>query len=239
MLGTLKTGETRVSWTLRAVLIAGAVAVLALPLVYFGATSGLVADDAVASPPVQPAHEFYPVPTEVEKRILAALKEPTEIEFIETPLSEVVDYLQARHKIQIQMDRTAMADAGADPEGIITLSVKDVRLESALRLLLRPMDQVCLIKDEVLLITTKDVADNELLTRTYPVGDLIDGKDDKAFENLKKAIITTVRKDSWEDTGGMGTVTPVPKSRSVVISQTRDVHDEAELSRPAKRDRIE
>ncbi|MEX0977914.1 MAG: hypothetical protein WDZ48_03630 [Pirellulales bacterium] len=221
MLATLKTGETRVSWTLRGALIAGAVAVLALPLVYLGATSGLVAGDAAPS-----AQEFFPVPTESEKRILDELEKPTTMDFIETPLYDVVAHLKELHTLEIQLDRSAMVDAGADPEALMTSHVKGIKLRSALQLLLRPMDLVHVIRDELLLITTKDVADSELRTRTYPVGDLIDGKDDEAFDNLTKAITTTVRKDSWEDTGGLGTVTAVPKSMSLVISQTVDVHDD-------------
>ena len=41
--------------------------------------------------------------------------------------------------------------------------------------MLRPIDLTYIIRDESLVITTPDVAINELTTRVYPVGDLIDG----------------------------------------------------------------
>ncbi|MEX0977614.1 MAG: STN domain-containing protein, partial [Pirellulales bacterium] len=108
-----------------------------------------------------------------EAKIQKALSEPTKIEVIETPLQEVVTYLKDLHGIEIQLDRTAMADAGADPEEIVTLSVNGISLKSALRLLLRGMDLTYIIRDEVLLITTKDVADAALVPKAYPVGDLV------------------------------------------------------------------
>jgi hypothetical protein len=56
------------------------------------------------------------------------------------------------------------------------------------------------------------------------VGDLAGDND---YELLKKTITTAVRPDAWEvPAGGPGTISPVPKSRSLVISQSREVHDE-------------
>ena len=42
-----------------------------------------------------------------EDAILAALDEPTEIDFIEAPLTDVMDFLKSVHHIPIQLDRPA------------------------------------------------------------------------------------------------------------------------------------
>ena len=43
-----------------------------------------------------------------EKKIQDALKSPTEMSFVETPLSQVIDYLKDYHKIEIQLDRRVL-----------------------------------------------------------------------------------------------------------------------------------
>ena len=48
--------------------------------------------------------------TAVEK-IEAALEQPTSIEFVETPLKDVIDYLKDFHHIEIHLDSAAMKEA--------------------------------------------------------------------------------------------------------------------------------
>jgi hypothetical protein len=108
-----------------------------------------------------------------EAKIREALDDPTKVEVIETPLQDVVTYLKELHAIQIQLDKTAMADAGADPEGIVTLSVNGISLKSALGLLLGPMDLTYIIRDEVLMITTKVAAEKTVELRVYNAGELV------------------------------------------------------------------
>ena len=50
--------------------------------------------------------------TEGEKKIKEALNSPTELDFTETPLQDVVDYLKEQHKIEIQLDTKALDDVG-------------------------------------------------------------------------------------------------------------------------------
>ena len=55
------------------------------------------------------------------------------------------------------------------------------------------------------------------------LGHLIEDKD---YDTLVETITTTVKPQSWDEVGGPGSVSEVPKSKCLVISQTRDVHDE-------------
>jgi hypothetical protein len=61
--------------------------------------------------------------------------------------------------------RTIVDVGGQDSKGIT--------LKNALKLVLAEHDLAYVIKYEVLLITTKDKASNELSTRVYPVADLV------------------------------------------------------------------
>jgi hypothetical protein len=108
-----------------------------------------------------------------EEKITKELSEPTEMEFIETPLQEAVDYLKDRHGIEIQLDSKALEEAGMGNDTPVTRTLKNITLRSALRLLLDTYDLTYVIKDEVLLITTTDVASQELVTKAYPVADLV------------------------------------------------------------------
>jgi len=108
-----------------------------------------------------------------EQKIYAALDEPTEIDFAEQPLSDVVEYLKQRHGIEIQLDDKALADAGAATDTPITRSIKGITLRSALKLLLSDLDLTYVIRNEVLMITSKTEAENMLVTKVYPVGDLV------------------------------------------------------------------
>lgn len=230
MLATLNSTSSRVSWTLRGLIAAGGLAVLALPVVYFSSTGGLLADDADPTKPKaaataakEPAIEFLPAPSPAEEKILAALEEPTAMEFAETPLQTVVHILSDYHGIQIQLDDRSLEDAAIGADTPMDCSVNGVKLKSGLRLLLRNKGLAFIILDEVLLITTPERAATELLTRTYPVGDLIEDED---YDALIETITTTVKPQSWDEVGGAGSVSEVPISKCLVISQTRELHDE-------------
>jgi hypothetical protein len=222
MLATLNRTTSRVSWTLRALVALCAFAVLALPAIYLSTANSVLADDGKESAGKEPAVEFLPALTPTEERILAALEGPTEMDFTETPLQGAVDFLMKFHNINIQLDNRALEDAAIGSDTPITRKVNNVKLKSGLELLLRDLDLTYLIKNEILLITTKDKADTELLTRTYPVGDLVEQKN---AETLIKAITTTVCPPAWDKVGGPGSITYVPSVKGLVISQTRDRHD--------------
>lgn len=108
-----------------------------------------------------------------EKKIDEQLHSPTTLEFIDTPLSEVIEYLKDLHQIEIQLDKKALEELGVAPDTPITKNLKGISLRSALRLMLGEMDLTYLVTDEVLLITSKDRRDNELSTKVYPVADLV------------------------------------------------------------------
>ncbi|MBM4094015.1 MAG: VWA domain-containing protein, partial [Planctomycetes bacterium] len=107
-----------------------------------------------------------------EKRIYDALLEETILEFDEAPLSEVVDYLKTARNIPIVIDKRALDDVGLGTDTPVTISLAGITLRSALKIMLKELDLTYVIRDEVLKITTPEEAENELITKVYPVGDL-------------------------------------------------------------------
>ncbi len=200
---------------------------LAVPFAYLSRSTAVQADDpkpaAQTAAQVEPLIEFLPLPTADEKRIATELEQPTTMDFHETPLQDVVDYLKDLHAIEIQIDHKALTDAGIDPESPATQSLKGVSLRSALHLLLASLELTTIIQDEVLLITSAEKASCMLVTRTYPVGDLVADGD---HADLTDALTGTIKPQTWEEEGGSGRVVPVKSSKSLVISQTQELHDE-------------
>jgi tetratricopeptide (TPR) repeat protein len=110
---------------------------------------------------------------DAERRIRSALDDPTTLDFIETPLSDVIEYWKDLHKIEIQIDQKALDDVGIGTDTPISRTLDGISLRSALRLVLRDLDLTYVIRDEVLMITTPEEAELELSTKVYPVADLV------------------------------------------------------------------
>jgi hypothetical protein len=109
-----------------------------------------------------------------ERKIRAALEEPTTLEFEEESLEDVVQYLQDLHQIPIYVDRRELEDLGITPsEQTVTINLTGISLRSGLRLMLNQLELTYVIQDEVLKITSQELADDLLITKVYPVGDLV------------------------------------------------------------------
>jgi hypothetical protein len=108
-----------------------------------------------------------------EERIYSALNDDTRFDFIETPLDQAIQFLRDAHEIPIELDKKALDQAGVGTDTPITRTLKGVSLRSGLRMLLKDHDLTYTVKDEVLLITTKEEVDANLVTKVYPVGDLV------------------------------------------------------------------
>jgi hypothetical protein len=166
-----------------------------------------------------------------EKAILAALEEKTSLEFLEEPICNVVAHFKEVHRVEIQLDFRALEDVNIGTDTPITKSIQNVTFRSALNLVLRDLDLTWVIRDEVLMITTPEEAELQLITRVYDVGKLVtvqdqDGRQWQDFDSLIRAITPTVAPESWADVGGPGTIAPLEYRGAVVliVRQTHEVH---------------
>jgi RNA polymerase sigma factor (sigma-70 family) len=92
--------------------------------------------------------------SESTQRIETALKMRTEIAFTDTPLTDVVTFLSDYHDIPILIDNEALTEEGIAPDTPITRTLTGTKLESALTLMLAPLQLEYVIKNEVLMVTT-------------------------------------------------------------------------------------
>ncbi|HXT59526.1 MAG TPA: hypothetical protein VN699_12875 [Pirellulales bacterium] len=168
-----------------------------------------------------------------EARIGAALEEDFDLDFAEQPLSDALDALAARHEIQMRIDRKAFQREGINADAPVTCMLRGVTLKAALKRLLDELELTYVIRNEVLLITTKTAADNLLIAKVYPVFDLVVRRPGGSprtpaldFESLIEAITTNLEPTTWDEVGGPGAVNEFTNAGALVISQTAEIHDQ-------------
>jgi CMP-N-acetylneuraminic acid synthetase len=94
----------------------------------------------------------------MEETIQAELKKQTIQEWIKTPLKDVVGVISQQHKIPIKIDVKALQDKNLTPDLKITANSKGTTLRQALQSMLRDTGLTYVVKDGVLMITTRDAA---------------------------------------------------------------------------------
>jgi hypothetical protein len=161
----------------------------------------------------------------IERALNAPIHSPG-LNYADRSLHDVLSHLQDEYGIPIQMDRTALEEAGIEPSSPVTRSLHNISLRSALRLILRNLQLTWIIKDEVLMITTNESAEKDLDTCVYNVHGLVDDSDPKSVKALIDVICSCVATDTWaENGGGHAEVRPLP-SGLLVVSQTAAVQEE-------------
>jgi hypothetical protein len=178
-----------------------------------------------------------------EDRIEAALQQQVSFDFAEEPLKEAIETIKAKTGLPIIIATKKLEEAAINLETPVTVTLRNLTLESFLRNFLRELGLTIIIKDEVIQITTPEDAGSQLITRLYPVLDLVSrrtpvyetnavvtsrtagGKMGLAdYESLMDCITTTIDPDSWDDVGGPGSIAEFDNAGVLIISQTWDVH---------------
>ena len=75
------------------------------------------------------------------------------LEFVDTPLSEVVQFLRDYVFLNVVLDRAELAAAGISTDHPVTIDVQQVPFESALRVLLKQVGLAYSIQDGMVIIT--------------------------------------------------------------------------------------
>lgn len=112
--------------------------------------------------------------SEREIEIERKLKTPVSLKFRERPLSEVIDHLRKLTAVNMHLDQKGLDEEGVSADSPITIDLtQDISLKSALNLILEPLHLSYVIDNEVLKITSEQLRDGVLVTRTYNVADLV------------------------------------------------------------------
>ncbi|MCA9231139.1 MAG: hypothetical protein KDA57_10830 [Planctomycetales bacterium] len=195
--------------------------------------------DPFGSKPARQILAFVDAPESAEARIESVLDEQLKspLEFVETSLLDIVAQLSEEYGIPILFDSVSLNELAISHETEVTINLSGVSLRSALAMILRQPNLenlTTLVENEVLLITTKDRANETLLTKVYRVDDFehfaevpseSSSKSD-CFSPLTSVIVRCVAYDSWKANGtGEGAI-QLMQPGMLVVSQTRSVHQE-------------
>ncbi|MCA9247246.1 MAG: hypothetical protein KDA42_09035 [Planctomycetales bacterium] len=177
------------------------------------------------------ALRLSPFDDETPERIEQKLSEMTHLDFLETPLGEVAEFVAELHHVPVLLDVRALENAGLSTTTPVTIKLKGVSLRSALRLMLRELDLTYHIRDEVLLFSTPEEVCEATTTVLYPVVDILPVGSDtqdipERMEDLIDTIITTVQPSTWDEVGGIGSLAAYPARGVLICSQSDDVHEE-------------
>jgi len=105
-------------------------------------------------------------PKTTREAVLAKLtSQQISIAFENEPLENVVDRLREHSGLNFHID-AKVADSSKLK---VTARLKDVRLISAIRLMLGQLDLAAIYRDGIIVITTREEVDKEVVTRVYDV----------------------------------------------------------------------
>ncbi len=108
------------------------------------------------------------------RRIREALGQEVDYDIPEgSTLEDAVRMIETRHNIPIHIDQRGLEDVNVTLETEMTGWLRGVTLRTALKRMLDNFELAYYIDEEVIVITSRDKAAEHLITKVYPVGDLV------------------------------------------------------------------
>jgi hypothetical protein len=108
-----------------------------------------------------------------DQEIDVALKKPVTFDFTDATLADVVEFIRDFSGVNLVLDRPALQEEGISPDTPVSMRLSGVSLKSALRLVLGQLNLTYIVQNEVLLVTSQVEAQSIVVTRVYPVADLV------------------------------------------------------------------
>ncbi len=128
------------------------------------------AEGKKAASPVQFSRRAAATPAEID----AWLREPVEVMFEDTPLQDAVGFIAQKTGTNIMIDEQALAEEGVAIDEPINRAGQPVAGARLLDRILPPLGLTWIVDDDLVKVTTLIAAEDILVTRTYPVGDLLE-----------------------------------------------------------------
>ena len=157
-----------------------------------------------------------------EQEIRDALGNISTFEFPGNPLTDVIEFIRVTYNIPILFDEVALNEEGISIDEETSLVLSGVPLSSALNLMLEKLDLTYVIKNDVMMITTRFEAEKTLETVIYDVRSM----DIKSPEALADVIVYSTSGPWMSKDGDGGEISFL--NGSVIIRQSGKVHEEIE-----------
>ena len=154
------------------------------------------------------------------QRVRSELQERTELDFVDTSLGEVIDFLKQSHNVNIRIDQSTLEAAGISIDTQVQdISISGVTLHEALDLILEEFELTFLPRGNLLFITTPEKANHIHETHVYRLPKL-----SLPSAALIELITANVTPDLWGGTKGGGRITQL--NDRIVVRQTFRGHEE-------------
>jgi hypothetical protein len=180
--------------------------------------------------------------SEDEKKMLKALSEPIQVEFKNSRLQDVMDYLSNKMNRTIMLDKNALDEGQITYDTPVNFSLKTpVATRTALKYILNQLNLTYVTRDGVIQITNAARAKDLMVTKSYYIGDLVAGVGtfggaaqvgvmiDQAqmAQNVNaviEMIVQATDPTSWQGRGGLGVIGYNIPTQSLIIRQSAEVH---------------
>ena len=175
--------------------------------------------------------------TAKEDAILKILDSTLDAKYEANSLEEVIDHLRKVTKVDIVVDKRALEEAGASYESKVNLKFKS-SVRQILKRILADLNLTYVVKDEAILITSRERANQMTTTKPYYLGDLASATNTRvppyisraiAIQNINNMIIqmtSTIDPQSWKvnNPDAVGIIAFDPNTMSIVIKQAAEIH---------------
>lgn len=131
----------------------------------------------------------------------ASLAVSTTVDFSDSSLREVLEWLQNEHNLVVLTEKSALSEIGVLPSEPISDRLDDAPIYLLLNRL-RSLSLAWYFEDDIVHITSSEVAELRLTTLPYNIGDLLDAGYD--LDDLGTVIESAVDAATWESVGGPG-----------------------------------
>ncbi len=167
------------------------------------------------------------------RTVSQAIDQISDFNWVDVSLNDLAEILRSTHALPTYLDQVALDVAGIDKEATFSFQARGMSLRNALCLILRDFDLVAVPQADYLWLTTSEEAEQLLVTRCWPVGDLVKGQvaqpatdaaragQPRAGDELIGVLTGSISEHRWADMGGSGTATMV--EGTLVVSQSVEV----------------
>jgi hypothetical protein len=191
---------------------------------------------------VEAGNRRMPKLTGEETALLKALNSTISVDFEKTPLKfkEFLEFLSEKTGISVIPDKGSMDDAGVQYDtDIVPFKVPKATVRTILKKVLADLKLTYIIEKGNIQVITPDHVKEHLVTRAYPVGDLITPINTQQIPPLQRkfmmgqqamqliqTIVNTIEPGSWQGVGqnGFGTISYNEITMSIVITHTAELH---------------
>lgn len=184
------------------------------------------------------ARTVGPKLTPKEVALLRTLNSTLSVDFTETSLKDALGYIQDRSGLSIIVDPAALREAMVEYDDPVTFKVKKVTVRTILRKVLGDKGLAYILKEGTVQVVTQQQARETMVTRTYPIDDLVGNvafaqyfgpfvAQAQMIANARQIIniiVTTIEPAMWAVNGGPATITYFPAGKALIVRAPAEMH---------------